>query len=89
MSESQRGRSIAPRGRPLAGVPASPFNGVKLGLVLVLLSGVVLTVVVNRLAPSAGMQLAVLGGYGLGGMGWAVLAAWRILRQFRRGANEE
>jgi len=87
VSESQRGGSIAPRRWPLAGVPAGPFNGVKLGLALVLLGDTLQAVVVNRLAPSAAVQLALLGGYGFGGMGWVVLAVWRILRQFRRGTN--
>lgn len=85
MAESQRRGSIPPPRPPLRAVPTGPFNGVKLGLVLLLLGGVLLIVVLTRLAPPVGVQLAVLASYGLGGMVWAVVRIRRILREVRRG----
>jgi hypothetical protein len=58
-----------------------------LGLVLLLLGGVLLALVLARRAPSVGVQLAVLAGYGLGGMVWSVLRIRRVLREAGRGAQ--
>ena len=85
MSESQRRGSIAP---PLPSPAAtSPFNGVKLRLALLLLGGMALVVILARLAPSPGVQLAALAVYGLGSMVWTIARTCRILRASRRGPH--
>lgn len=84
MSELKRPGSIASP-RPGFRVAGSPFNGVKLGLVLILLGGIPLWWAVDILVRSSLAQLAVVGVYGLLGMSWALFRIRRILENGRHG----
>ena len=56
------------------GVTASPFNGVKLELALILIIGITLGLVLNHMLESDTLQMLVLAGYGV------VASIWIILR---------
>lgn len=66
---------------------ASPFNGVKLGLVVLLLGALPLWWAVDHLLTSTLAQLAAAAGYGFAAMAWVVLRTRRILREGRYGAE--
>ena len=80
MSELQRPGSISSSSARHS-EEGSPFNGVKMGLVIFLLGAVPLWWAVDHLLRSPLAQLAVAGGYGLAGMAWVMLRTRRILRE--------
>ena len=84
MSELQRPASISSTSPSQPAVDSS-FNGVKMGLVILLLGTLPLWWVVDHLLRSPLAQLVVVGGYGLAGMAWVMLKTRRILREERRG----
>lgn len=69
--------------RPRRGftIGASPFNGVKLELGLLLVVGVVLVLIHRRIVAGALGQLALLGGYGVVSLLWIVARTrWVLVR---------
>lgn len=61
-------------------VGASPFNGVKLDLGILLVIGGLLWLVHDRLIGAPLGQLALLSGYGLVAMGWIIYKTRRVIR---------
>ena len=69
------------------GVSPSPLNPVKLELIVVIIVGVLLWAVHERITADALDQFLLLGGYGLIAMAWLVLRTRRILA--RRTADAD
>jgi hypothetical protein len=69
------------------GVPASPFNGVKLELGVALVLGAVLWLAADSITANLGGQLLLLTGYGLVSMLWLVMHTRRVLSRIERGAS--
>lgn len=86
VSDFKRPVSI-PSQRPRFSVAGNPFNGVKIGLVMILLGGAPLWLTVDILVQAPAAQLALLGGYGLAGMGWVVIRTRHILRNRPHGED--
>ncbi|MDH4275572.1 MAG: hypothetical protein OEW08_11070 [Gammaproteobacteria bacterium] len=61
-------------------VNASPFNPVKLELGVILIIGMTLVLVVERISPRGGLQVLILLGYALASAAWLM---WRIVRTQR------
>jgi len=65
-----------------------PFNGVKIGLAMLLLGGVPLWWAADALLlRSTAAQLAAAGAYGVAGMTWAIIRTRRMARSERHGAK--
>ncbi len=62
-------------------VSASPFNGVKLELSLVLVIGLILWLALERLFPHRVEAFFMLVGYSLLAAGWIILRVRKILKQ--------
>ncbi len=86
MSEFQKPVSIPSR-RPLFSVEGSPFNGLKVGAVMLLLGAIPLWWLVDVLLPAPLAQLLVVGGYGWAGMGWVVIRSRHIMRARSHGQD--
>ena len=69
------------------GVSPSPLNPVKLELIVVIIVGVLLWAVHERITADALDQFLLLGGYGLIAMAWLVLRTRRILARRAAGAD--
>lgn len=65
-------------------VSASPFNAVKLDLVVVLIVGVVLVLLLERLFNTPLWQFALIAGYGLVAALWLLIRVKGIERQLAR-----
>lgn len=79
MAHPEREPSL-PRQRRGFTVAASPFNGVKLDLALIVVGGVVVWLIHDRLIENGVGQLLFLAGYGLCAMGWLVAKTRLISR---------
>lgn len=77
---AEKAQSLA-RGRGGFTVEASPLNGVKLDLGIILLLAVILWFVSARFIPSQIWQAAILLAYGVGGMVWIIVRSRGILRR--------
>jgi len=71
-------KHFAPRGH--FAVSASPFNGVKLELALILLVGLIIGLVLERLYPHRMEAFLMLAGYSLLAAGWIILRVRYILK---------
>jgi hypothetical protein len=79
MAHPEREPSL-PRQRRGFTVAASPFNGVKLDLALIIIVGVVVWLIHDRVIENGFGQMLLLAGYGLCAMIWIVLKTRRIAR---------
>jgi hypothetical protein len=79
MAHPEREPSL-PRQRRGFTVAASPFNGVKLDLALIVIVGMVVWLIHDRVIENGFGQLLFLAGYGLCAMIWIVLKTRRIAR---------
>lgn len=71
--------SLSRRGRGFT-VAASPFNGVKLDLAIVVVIGGLVWLIHDRLISAPLGQLLVLASYGLGAMCWIIYKTRRVMR---------
>ena len=71
------------------GVAASPFNGVKIELGIVLILGFVLWLAADSITASITAQLLVLVSYGLIGAFWLVIRTRRVAQQWAEQNNQE
>ena len=65
------------------GVAASPFNGVKIELGIVLILGIVLWLAADSITASITAQLLLLVSYGLIGAFWLVFRTRRVLQRLK------
>ncbi|MBL4851776.1 MAG: hypothetical protein JKY90_05795 [Gammaproteobacteria bacterium] len=72
-------KHFAPRGH--VAVSASPFNGVKLELALILVIGLILWLILERLFPHRIEAFIMLVGYSLLAAGWIILRVRNVLKQ--------
>ena len=79
MAHPEREPSLS-RQRPGFTVAASPFNGVKLDLALIIIVGVVVWLVHDRVIENGFGQFLFLAGYGLCAMAWLMMKTRRIAR---------
>lgn len=79
MAQPER-EPILPRKRGSFTVAASPFNSVKLDLALIIIVGVVVWLIHDRLIESGFGQMLFLLGYGLCAMVWLIGKTRRIAR---------
>lgn len=90
MADELRARSLTGSRKSFA-VAASPFNGVKLSLGMILATGMLLWFVAEGFAPWA--QVLMLTAYGLAGMFWIVIKTREVLlrqmRQAERASNPD
>lgn len=63
------------------GVAASPFNGVKLELGIILVLGLLLWLAADSITADRDAQLFLLGSFSIAGMLWLVQRTRRVLRQ--------
>lgn len=77
MAQPKREPSL-PRQRRSFTVAASPFNGVKFDLALLVIVGVVVWLIHDRLIDNGLGQMLFLAGYGLSAMIWLVAKTRRI-----------
>lgn len=63
------------------GVEASPFNGVKLQLGIILVLGLLLWLAADSITADADAQLGLLVGYGILGMLYLIYRTRQVLRQ--------
>lgn len=84
MSEEKGARSVA---RGSLSVAASPLNGVKFELGVILLVGLLLVPVAGRVFGEPLWQLLALAAYGAAGALWLVLRARRVLGEQTRGSS--
>lgn len=85
MTEFKRPQSIAPSRRRFR-VAASPFNTVKLDVIVVACFGLLLLFAVGGGRVGLGGQLLILGGYGVAGALWVV---WRTRRIAKRSTPRD
>ncbi|MCK4586005.1 MAG: hypothetical protein KAU29_01600 [Gammaproteobacteria bacterium] len=71
------------------GVAASPFNGVKIELGIVLILGFVLWLATDFITASITAQLLLLVSYGLIGAFWLVIRTRRVAQQWGEQNNQE
>ncbi len=83
MTHSEGDASLARRGKAFT-VQASPFNAIKLDLALILVVGIVLLIVHERLVDDQFGQLLVVAGYGLAAMLWIVMRTRHVLKKHAR-----
>jgi len=79
MTHSEGDAILSRRGKGIT-VQASPFNAVKLDLALIVIVGIVVLVVHDRLLENQLGQLAMVVGYGVVAMLWIVIRTRRVLR---------
>ena len=72
-----------PQRRKGFGVAASPFNGVKFDLAIILIVAVLLLLVHAKLVADSFTQLLMLGGYGVAAMAWLMFRTRSVLRSQR------
>ena len=82
---TKEGRSVAQTRRGVI-VHASPFNGVKLELGLILL--VLIAATLENSVESAMTQLLILVGLACSGAGWVLLRTRSVLRRSQRDAED-
>ncbi len=82
MARSEREPSL-PRQRRSFTVAASPFNGVKFDLAMIVIVGVVIWLIHDRLIDNGLGQTLFLAGYGLSAMTWLV-AKTRCIERSQR-----
>lgn len=80
MSIEKRPQSITPRRRRFS-VAASPFNAVKLDVIVIGCAGVLLAAWLQGARAPSTVQLLSLGGYGVAGAFWVVVRVRRILKR--------
>lgn len=85
MYESNQHRPIIARNNAGLSVAPSPFNTVKLELALILIGGLLVWLVHDRITTQPWLQLALLAGYGISGSLWLMVRARRVLRRAIRG----
>lgn len=71
------------------GVAASPFNGVKIELGVVLILGLVLWLAADSITASIATQLLLLVSYGLISALWLIIRTRRIAQQWGEKNNQE
>ena len=71
------------------GVAASPFNGVKIELGIVLILGIVLWLAADSITASITAQLLLLVAYGLMGAFWLVYRTRRVVQQWNEQNNQQ
>ena len=76
-----KGDASLSRSRKGFTVAASPFNGVKLELALILVGAVELLLIHGKLSQDALVQFSILAGYGVAAMLWLMVRVRRIARQ--------
>ncbi len=86
MAHSKREPSL-PRQRRSFTVAASPFNGVKFDLALIVVVGVVVWLVHDRLIDNGLGQTLFLAGYGVSAMIWLMVKTRRIEQAQRAKAD--
>ncbi len=86
MAHPEREPSL-PRRRRSFTVAASPFNGVKFDLALVIIVGLVVWLIHDRLIESGFGQMLFLAGYGLSAMVWLVAKTRRVEQAQRAKAG--
>lgn len=80
MTHSEGDASLPRRGKAFT-VQASPFNAIKLDLALILVVGIVLLIVHERLVDDQLGQLLLVAGYGLVAMLWIVMRTRHVLKK--------
>lgn len=70
---SAQAQQATPAQRKGFGVAASPFNGVKLELAIIIILGIVLELMLDSITQKDVIQIGVLAGYGLLASGWIIL----------------
>lgn len=80
MTHSEGDASLSRR-RKVFTVQASPFNAIKLDLALILVVGIVVLVVHDRLIEHQLGQLLIIIGYGVTAMLWVVVRTRRVLKK--------
>src|SRR3569833_2824739 len=80
VSIEKRPQSITPRRRRFR-VAASPFNAVKLDVIVIGCVGVLLAAWLQGARAPSAVQLLSLGGYGVAGAFWVVVRVRRILKR--------
>ena len=89
MSEEQKSDASVPVKRKGVTVQASPFNGVKLELAVILLLAIIVWILVDKLVVEGLAQLWWLGGFGLASMLWLFLRIHVLKRRLhKRGTHE-
>ena len=68
---------------------ASPFNAVKLAVIVIGCGGVLLAAALGRAQLGAFAQLLILGGYGMAGALWVVWRTRRILKRVPQAASAQ
>jgi hypothetical protein len=68
-------------------VGASPFNTVKFDLGVLLVIGVLVWLLIDRMSEDLVIQLMVLAGYGLASMLWIIFHTRRILHQITKASH--
>jgi len=86
MTHPEGDASLSRRGKGIT-VQASPFNAVKLDLALILIVGIVVLVVHERLVEHQLGQLAILIGYGVVAMLWIVVRTRWVLKKIDQVAE--
>ena len=76
-----------PQHRRGFGVAASPFNGVKFDLAIILIVAVFLLLIHDKLVADSFVQLLMLSGYGMAAMAWLIFRTQGVLRSQRRDAT--
>jgi hypothetical protein len=90
MSQENRNKaaSLSRLGRGFT-VAASPFNGVKLDLAIVMVMGGLVWLIHDRLISTPLGQLALLATYGLAAMCWIIYRTRRVLRSLSDDGRED
>ena len=86
MAHSEREPSL-PRQRRSFTVAASPFNGVKFDLAMIVVVGVVVWLIHDRLIDNSLGQTLFLAGYGVSAMVWLMAKTRRIERSQRANVD--
>jgi len=88
MTHSEGDASLS-RQRKVFTVKASPFNAIKLDLALILIVGIVVLVVHERLVEHQLGQLLIVAGYGIAAMLWIVIRTRRVLKKLDQSVLSE
>jgi hypothetical protein len=73
--------------RKTCAVESSPLNGVKLELGIILLIGLLLLLVQERITDSLRFQFLLLTAYGVAAMLWIVWRTRRVVARFKQGTQ--
>ena len=87
MAHSEGDASLSRQRRGFT-VKASPFNGVKFDLAIILVLGFLLFMVHDHLVTGELAQLAVLAGYGIVAMLWLLVRTRRVSRELADAPQE-